>query len=182
MGHSCKKKLVPSTPRTPEARYLWVLQGLKPRPWLCYYGPCGISLPLSPSNRTFQPSKDTSAAVLSLTAQSQIFSGREGSLWLLFSSAVPGGRREGEIENINCTIKIGVETMGVNSSCFFMLPAFKGNPPGTFYFFLYLPLSPSAPAAWVVFLILKNDELTPSDPQVGALSDVSTWRGLVRAG
>ena len=31
--------------------------------------------------------------------------------------------------------------MGVNYRCFFLLQSFKGNPPGAFYSFLFLPLN-----------------------------------------
>lgn len=75
-----------------------------------------------------------------------------------------------------------LETMEVNYSCFLMLPSFKGSPPGTFYFSLFLPLSPSAPTAWVVSLILKNDEFTTNNPPVGGISKLSAGRCLVRAG
>lgn len=77
---------------------------------------------------------------------------------------------------------MGLETMEVNYSCFFMLPSFKGNPPGTFYFSLFLLLSPSAPAVWVVSLIIKTDEFTTNNPQVGVISKLSAQRCLVRAG
>lgn len=66
--------------------------------------------------------------------------------------------------------------MGVNYRCLFLLPSFKGNPPGTFYSFPFLPPSWSAPAAWVVSLILKNEEFATNNPQVEVISYLSTLR------
>ena len=71
--------------------------------------------------------------------------------------------------------------MGVNYRCFFLLRSFKGNPPGAFYSFLFLPLN--SQAAWVVSLSLKNDEFTTNNPQVGVNQQfIYSKRFLLRTG
>lgn len=48
--------------------------------------------------------------------------------------------------------------------------------------FILFCFSPFSSAAWVVSLILKNDEFTTDNPQVGVTSNLSTLRFLVRTG
>lgn len=151
---------------------------------VCRLSPCSPSLPslLRPPNFVFQPSENTSAAIHSLTRASQIFSGTAASG---FSSVQLSPREEGweKSKALIALLSLGWKQWELIIDAFLCSSHSKGTLQAPRILLCISPLPPSAPAVWVVSLILKkNDEFTTNNPQVGVISNLSTLRFLVRSG